>query len=33
MLSRAGLTAPVGSYERGLQYQWSFFAASDSSRR
>ena len=25
----AGLTAPVGSYERGLQYQWSFFAASE----
>ena len=25
----AGLAAPVGSYERGLQYQWSFFAASE----
>jgi glutathione S-transferase len=26
---QAGLAAPVGSYERGLQYQWSFFAASE----
>jgi glutathione S-transferase len=25
----AGLAAPVGSYERGLQYQWSFFASSE----
>jgi glutathione S-transferase len=25
----SGLAAPVGSYERGLQYQWSFFAASE----
>jgi len=25
----AALAAPVGSYERGLQYQWSFFASSE----
>ena len=25
----SGLAAPVGSYERGLQYQWSFFASSE----
>jgi glutathione S-transferase len=24
-----GLAAPVGSYQRGLQYQWSFFASSE----
>lgn len=25
----AGLAAPVGSHERALQYQWSFFAATE----